>query len=512
MSGVSDIEFDFPRPGWFRPGVVIAVVSLILLTAFLLPLPEKMLDVLWICSFCLSGAVAIICLMAQGSSDLIGFIPMVSGAVFLHLMTQASAARHIIRDEPVGILLTWTGSTLASGFPLAAVFISLLLAVISVFVVFTASQRITLASKGYFGQIFPLKRMGIETDLRLGVIDEEQAKGLARRVVSESRFFVAINGVGFLMRTAVVVCICILLMCLIVPVLNNATNPSLDVGLLSAIAPRMVALSIFTVIPALIVAVTCGMLMSRDTLALRTNEPDQPMPAQANKIKVVALDPDGRENLELINPDFLNHRGNEQVVEFESKAEVPLMGSDPVSMDISCRNAKEYYEKLSRVICEIHDRPRVVLLASDRVHSLPVTVALNIAIRLAQKNQKVLLVDTDADRNAVGNVFDLDADSMRKRVQPSSLENLSVCCVPAQKLNLFLRKDTIFDHFSATLIYSPNTPKIVVGKGDQAVKPGAFYFMDGDDTDAGKQAAEKLAFCSWLCLVPSIQSVLDTTS
>ena len=69
------------------------------------------------------------------------------------------------------------------------------------------------------------------------------------------------------------------------------------------------------------------------------------------------------------------------------------------------------------------DRPRVIIvLASDKVHSLPVTVAVNIAIRLAQKKQKVLLVDTDDERNAVAHVFDLNPEvHVQKKIQTQLL-------------------------------------------------------------------------------------------
>jgi Zn-dependent M28 family amino/carboxypeptidase len=149
------------------------------------------------------------------------------------------------------------------------------------------------------------------------------------------------------------------------------------------------------------------------------------------------------------------------------------------------------------------------LLASDKVHSLPVTVAVNIAIRLAQKKQKVLLVDTDMERNAVAQVFDLDGLLMQKKVQPSCFENLSVCGVSADKLNKFLRKAEILSRFDTILLYTPNVPLVQPVREKGAVRPGVFFFVDDESTHAEQEAVEKLGFCSWLCLIPSLQSVLD---
>lgn len=511
MDGLHGIEQNLSRPSWSRPGVVFAVASLVLLTAFLIPFSEKALDILWVCSFCLSVAVTIICGAARSSSDLIGFVPLISGLSLLRLAAEAGTARRIIQDEPAGILLGLTGSALVSVGSLAAVLIFLLLAVIVIIVIFASCQRITLSVNGYLREVLPLKRMGITTDLQLGVIDEDHAYILARRIIAENRFFAGMNGTGLLMQAEAAVCIFILLACLVIPQAGNSAGQPSGIEFLNGVAPFVAGLSVFALVPALIVAVSCGVLMAKDTLALRTDNQGETATVPAKKITVVALDGDSEKGIELLTHDFARLTSSEEhIAEFEPAGSGVGAGPSSVSVDISCRNAKEYYEKLSEVICKIDSLPRVILLASDKVHSLPVTVAVNTAIRLAQKKQKVLLVDTDDARNAVAKVFDLDPALLQKKIQPSSLENLSVCCVPAEKLHLFLRKKEIFEHFRATLIYTPNVMMVKELQDGRVVKPGAFYFVEDSVPAAGQAAAEKLKFCNWLCLVPSIQSVLDS--
>jgi hypothetical protein len=508
-NGVQNIRFVPSGRGWSRPGIVFTAASVTLLAAFLVALPAKILDILWICSFCLAVATTIICILAKSSSDLAGFVPLIFGLTLLRLAAQAGTARSIIQDEPAGVLLGWTGSALAVSWPLGAVLVCLLLSLVFVFVVFTSCQRITLASIGYLRRILPLKRMGIETDLRLGIIDDVQAGALARRVVSESRFFADMNGTGLLMRAESAICMFILLACLVLPAMSGAVHQAAGTNLLMGTAPLVAALSLFTLIPATVVAASCGVLMNKDTLALKSDEQNaSSATGQTKKITVVALDSETEGNSGQPNPDDTRSEGP---AEFEPQVFPASRASLPVPMDISCRNANEYYEKLSRLICTIDAQPRVILLASDKVHSLPVTVAVNIAIRLAQKRQKVLLVDTDLERNAVAQVFDLDPDTIQKKIKPSSLENLSVCSVSAEKLKIFLRKTETLNHFGVTLIYAPNITRLGA-KDEYPAHPGAFYFVDEYKPNTGQTAAEKLDFCSWLCLVPSIQSVLETKS
>jgi hypothetical protein len=506
-NGIENITFVPSGPGWSRPGVVFTAASVTLLAAFLIPLPAKIMDVLWVCTFCLAIATTFICVSAKNSSDLAGFVPLIFGLTLLRLAAQSAAARAIIQDRPAGALLGLTGSALAASWPLAAVLICLLLSAVIVFVVFASCQRITHAAAGYIRRILPLKRMGLETDLRLGGIDDEQAEALARRVVSESRFFADMNGTGMLMRAEAAICMFILLTCLMLPVLGDSID-SPDNG--SSAAPLVVALSLFTLIPAVVVAVSCGALLNKDTLTLKADAQNgSPAPGQAKKIRVVALDAETDTGSSQPPPETRPDIPAEQIAEFEPQPSPEQRAALPVSMDISCRNAKEYYEKLSSLICTVEAQPRVILLAADKVHSLPITVAVNIAIRLAQKKHKVLLVDTDNERNAIAHVFDLNPDELQKKVKSSSLENLSVCCVPAEKLNRFLQKTDILTHFGATLIYTPNVMLLgAVNNKQQTPAPGAFYFIDGQVPDPGRKVADKLKCCSWLCLVPSIQSIL----
>ncbi len=514
MSDVNSQNPNRSRPVWSLPGVVFVVASLVLLAGFLIPLPEKALDILWVCSFILAGAVTFICMVTKNSSDLVGFTPMLSSLMLLSLIVQTGTARRIIQDESAGVLLDSTGSALASIWPVGAVLICLTMAVIIVVVVFAACQKITLATGCYFEQVLPLKHAGIENDLRLGVIDEEQADKMSDRVVSESRFFSGMKGAAMLMRAETAVCIFILLACLAIPVMNDSVNrPAGGLASLTEIAPPVVALSIFSLIPALIVAAACGAMMSKDTLALRSGTQDKPA-WQEKKAKFISLDADTTQETQLPDTNLTNlaaalaQEPQEQIVEFEP----PIDDSWPILAAISCQDPKEYYEKLAELIYAVDMRPRVVLLASEQVHCLPVTVAVNAAILLAQQNKKILLIDTDIQRHAVAHVFDLDPQSLQKKIKPSCLENLSVGCVPWEKLFAFLQKQEILSRFDTTLIYTPALPTVIEDPDGLSTGPAAFYFIDDGGSNAEQGCVEKLAFCSWLRRIPSLQSALHGKS
>lgn len=539
------------RPAWSRAEMVFVVASVTLLLAFVIPVPEIILDILWGFTFCLAGAAIIICLGAQNSSDLGGFVPVVSGLILLRLFVLAASSRRIIQEEARGILINSFGNLLAGNRPLGAVLICLLLAVICVIVIFSFSQKIASASKNYIRQILPLKKIGLETDLRMGIIDETNAKSLSGRILSEFRFFSGMNGTSLLMRSESAICIFILLACLILPTLTEQFEGVSGQDYISKTAPAVLALSLFTLLPALIVATACGRLMSEETLALRSESKIETKPS-AKKIKIISKDTGAEEEIELLNPEFVEHENvDDRIVEFEVSSKtfsydqsqifstadpsgneisispepqplteddayyrprIPdsnLSGGECDVMELPCSDVSDYYEKISQLICEPDSYPHVALLASDQIQSLPATVGVNVAIMLAQKQHNLLLVDTDTQRNAIAQIFEIDRALLQQNVMPSCLEKLSVYSIPVSNLQTLLNNKTILKQFSITMIYMPNTSGLSIEISETMVKPDVLYFSQGRNQSLKEFVKNRFGFGQSVRIIPDIRTILE---
>jgi len=480
-----------------RPEAVFIAAAVTLLVALLLPVHENLLDILWVCAFCLAGAATLICIAAKSSVDLVGFVPIVSVLTLLRIALQAVTARKIITHHSAGILIGSLGKFLAASWPLGAVLTGLVLAAVFVIIIFGACQRMSLAAGNYLQQILPLKRIGIETDLRMGIIDEANTQTLAGRITTECRFFSGMNGVSLLMRGEAAISIFILLACLVTLATGSSFKAILQEGLLGPV----MAFPVFSLVPAVIVAVSCGGLMSKETLALRP-ESDDPSPSMSKKITLINQETGDEEEIELLNPDFVNHaRVDDRIVEFE-----PPQKTEAASTEFpSCSSPAKYYKKLGELISAVQSRPRITLLASENIQSLPVTVAVNIAIGLAQKNQKVLMVDTDTTRNALAQVFELDPKLMQKKILSSCLENLSACGVGMEKIELLLQKKNILSAFDTLLIYAPGVEQMCFsGKAETSSVRNILFFGEGTDAKQKEMAAS----CGRVHRIPDIQSIL----
>ena len=485
----STLPTNQTHSGLFRPEAVFVAAAVALLAGLLLPVHANLLDILWVCAFCLAGAAALICIAAKSSVDLIGFVPILSVLTLLRIALAAMTARKIIGHAPAGILVGAVGKGLTASWPLGAVLAGLVLAVVFVIIIFAACQRMAIASNNYLEQILPLKQIGVETDLRMGVINEANATMLAGRITTERRFFSGMNGASLLMRGEAAISIFILLACLVTLASNNAFETISQEGLLGPV----MSLGVFSLVPAVVVAVFCGGLMSKDTLALRPQEPDEE-PVRSKKITLISQETGAEEEVELLNPDFVEHAGvDERVVEFEPPRKTEAV--EEATRFPSCSSPGEYYQKIGQMISAIKARPRVALLVSGEIQSLPVTVAVNIAIGLAQQKQKVLMVDTDTTRNALAQVFELDPKLMQKKVQTSCLENLSACSVPVDKIDLLLQKKKITERFDTLLIYAPRADEVCLTEKTGSQQE-VFFFGDA------------AAGSGRMHVIPDIQSIL----
>jgi len=138
---------------------------------------------------------------------------------------------------------------------------------------------------------------------------------------------------------------------------------------------------------------------------------------------------------------------------------------------------EDCYRRITNLILEKRrdkqDEATTILMAAENVSSLPVTLPVNIAVRLAQKGCNCLLMDLDLDRNAVAEVFDInqtgpDGQSLDNGdiVFQSCVENLCVFPAvnfgpPRRIVSRGLRAvlDVISDlksRFEFLIIYAPN--------------------------------------------------------
>jgi hypothetical protein len=411
-------------PLWNRAEFLFLGIAVMLLTGVLIPWPDRLMDILWICHLSLTAAVLLTCLFAQNTSQLDGFPALAAAGSFLSFLATAGCMRAIVlRRDTCGRLVRAAGDQIALLEPLLALLLILVIGFFLLYLVLQAARRMRLAVEQYLFQVLPFKQIGLETDQTLQILSAAQSQQLGRKIRKEAAFYASMNGLRKLLTAQISANLFLLLaawgLAWMGEMLRAAAGHS--VSPLEALAPVITGTAVFSWIPPGLTAAACAALLSKESLTLPQQE-DKDESAK-RKIQILSSVSGRTEEIELLNPDSLfvpppRIRPAEQIAHFEPPAPAsPATAECPLQIiQIRCQNSDQYYLTLENLFAE-KSPPASILLLADSVNDLPVTVAVHPAIYLTRKKQRVLLMDADP-RNALAQVFNLDPASMMIKPVP----------------------------------------------------------------------------------------------
>lgn len=511
MTGVEPLsESNPPSAFWSRGEIVFAAAACALAAGVLIPMPEKMLDILWGFVLSLTIAVGVIFPTAASTADLKGFAAMLSGPALLRIGLAGAVCVRLAANAPAGLLIPATGRALTGAWPLAAAMVCLVAAALLVMALFGVCQRIAVSAHRYKQRIYPLKYVGIETDVKLGVITAAQARTLVERVDAEARLFANLTGASLLMRAEGVIEVGAVLVCLVWPFLGMAFGGGTE--RLAHAAASAVGLTVFSLVPAFVSALAGAYLAGKDSLTLRTAPVEQETAGRT--FTLVDQETGQAEEVELLNPDFVRHprqaraaAADERLAEFEpQRMAVPME-----TLRLSADSPHLYYRQLAGAVVNASAAARVVVFAARQVRHLPVTVFVNTAIQLASQGQKILLVDADTQRNALAQVFEADALLYNTAAQPTGFEGLDLYGIGGDAGRVKATLAEAAGGYACVLVYAPDAEVQQTLKDVLGDLQAAALVFGVKGTEQSGQIAATLGYCQRLFLVsePPMQAAPD---
>ena len=492
------------RTVWSRRETVFLAAAGALLAGVVLPIPDILLDILWVCVLSLTIAAATIFPAAASTADLKGFALLLIVPALLRIGLVGAAGIKLLQARPCGLLIPALGKTVTVIWPLAAALAGLAAAVVLLGVLFATCQKIAAAGKHYLKRIGPLKCVGIETDLKMGILTAGQAQTLAEKVGDESRLFAQLSGASLLMRTEGAIEITAMLACLIWPFLGAVSEFGSGAERIAQASASAVGLAIVSLIPAVLSAAAGAYLAGKDSLTLRS-VPDEP--AGVGRVFTLVDKTTGRgEAVELLNPDFTvvseataGDMSHEQLAEFE-----PQHNSIPIETPrFSADTPQGYYRQLAAYTTKAAETSRIVVFAAEHVRDLPVTTFVNTAIELAQQGHKLLLIDADQQRHALAQVFDVPPEQLEKAVQATVFDGLDLFGLYGRPQGIPSMVTTVVENYACLLIYAPSASvRDSLVAAIEPFEPTVFVFGFDDNTPSVESALGTLGFCRRLIAVP----------
>ncbi len=454
-----------------------AAAVIAIMAGFLFPLSAHLLDVFLTFSVCLTAAAPIITFSAKQALQVQGFPLLIVSVTMLRIALSIASTKLMFSQSDAGTAINLFGSIIIRNNPTTPGTTTLFFGMLSIVVfavIFKAARGINLSASEFTGNIVPTRQILINSDSNAGVISSEQADRLREKIACEASFFVAMSGTArFIVCAAVIELV----------IISVNTVASMAVGVMSGTTTSIpvefyaistVGAGTVTQVSALFAALASGYLVRKSLMHSSGNdEPAESKYTTIKRIKVVSSEvlPPQELQVRYDKPkDYVEstkHITCEKVITKEAKWFDEEISDEKENLYLwDWQEIKDNYgykaitELIESRLKQANSQAKTILMAAESFEELGVTIPVNIAIRLAQKGRKCLLIDFDQKRNAISKVFDIDSNNTHTNAISTCIKNLWVRLAhnysEAEKTTLKAVISHQQDQYDCLVVYAPN--------------------------------------------------------
>jgi flagellar biosynthesis protein FlhA len=244
-------------------GVMALVVMLIV------PIPAFLLDFLLAISITLSVLILMTALLIKKPLEFSAFPTVLLLATLLRLALNIATTRLILAHghegpSAAGNIIEAFGGFVMQGNFVIGVVVFIILVIVNFVVITKGSGRIAEVAARFTLDAMPGKQMAIDSDLSAGIINEDEARKRRRELEGESNFFGAMDGASKFVRGDAMAGILITLINVIGGMIIGVAQEGLPFEeAANSYTLLTVGDGIVTQIPALVVSIAAGMLVSK---------------------------------------------------------------------------------------------------------------------------------------------------------------------------------------------------------------------------------------------------------
>ena len=248
---------------------VIAVVALIII-----PLPTPLLDFMFVGNLTLSFIILLTTMYIRESLEFSIYPSILLITTLFRLALNISSTRSILtKDGYAGEVVKTFGEFVIQGNVVVGLVIFLIIVLVQFLVITKGSERVAEVSARFTLDAMPGKQMAIDADLSSGLIDEQEARTRRSKIQREADFFGAMDGATKFVKGDSIMSIVTTFINLIGGVIVGFIN---NVGIFSEImsiySTSTVGDGLMSQIPALLISVATGMIVTRSASEANLNE------------------------------------------------------------------------------------------------------------------------------------------------------------------------------------------------------------------------------------------------
>ncbi|WP_373636882.1 type III secretion system export apparatus subunit SctV [Yoonia sp. BS5-3] len=247
-----------------RNDVVLAFLLICIVFMMILPLPTIVVDVLIAVNLCLA---AILLMVAVYISDVVRFSAFPSILLLTTLFRLAlsiTTTRLILLQADAGEIVDTFGNFVVSGNLVVGAVIFLILTIVNFLVITKGSERVAEVSARFSLDSMPGKQMSIDSDMRAGMIEIDEAKKRRGKLEKESQLYGAMDGAMKFVKGDAIAGLIIIAVNIIGGVMIGTYQRDMTMGeALDVYAILTIGDGLVSQIPALFISITAGFIVTR---------------------------------------------------------------------------------------------------------------------------------------------------------------------------------------------------------------------------------------------------------
>jgi flagellar biosynthesis protein FlhA len=254
-----------------KGAVPVGVVGIILL--LIVPIPTPLLDVLIVLNIAFALLILLTAMFVKKPLDFSVFPSLLLVATLFRLGLNVASTRLILSEAHAGQVIQAFGQITIGGSLIIGGVIFLILTVIQFVVVTKGAERVAEVGARFTLDAMPGKQMAIDADLNAGLITEDEARKRRAEVSAEADFYGAMDGASKFVKGDAIAGIVIVVINFVGGIVIGMVQHGMDAGeALSTYSILTIGDGLVTQIPALLMAVSTGMIVTRENVELEMGE------------------------------------------------------------------------------------------------------------------------------------------------------------------------------------------------------------------------------------------------
>ncbi len=248
-----------------KAGVPVGVVGIILL--LIVPIPTGLLDVLIVLNISFALLILLTAMFVKKPLDFSVFPSLLLVATLFRLGLNVASTRLVLSEAHAGQVIQAFGQITISGSLVIGAVIFLILTVIQFVVVTKGAERVAEVGARFTLDAMPGKQMAIDADLNAGLITENEARERRAAVAAEADFYGAMDGASKFVKGDAIAGIVIVVINFVGGIIIGMVQHGMEVGdALQTYSILTIGDGLVTQIPALLMAVSTGMIVTRENV------------------------------------------------------------------------------------------------------------------------------------------------------------------------------------------------------------------------------------------------------